>query len=252
MQQDLLKANVELAMEEARLAVLREKLPAGRARVNALLNRPPDAELGRPAAGDSLPALPILTDIDALRERAVAEQPMLRMKERAIARDELRARLARKEGLPDFMLSGGVMLMKDEPDAWMGMVGMTLPIWRGTKVAPVRREAEAGLASSRAERERAENEVLLMVSEAWTMGAAARTMMRLYADSVLPQAEQAVASARAAYATSRASFLDLLDAQRSLLQFRLAYEEAVTEYLKSRADLALAVGDRALLGVGDE
>jgi outer membrane protein TolC len=74
-------------------------------------------------------------------------------------------------------------------------------------------------------------------------------MARLYADSVLPQADQAVASARVAYETDRAGFLDLLDAQRSLLQFRLEHEQAVVEYLKSRADLVLAVGDMALLGV---
>jgi outer membrane protein TolC len=134
----------------------------------------------------------------------------------------------------------------------MGMVSMTLPIWRGNKVGALQREARATLASAEAERQDARNGVLRMVSEAWTMVESARTMTLLYADSVLPQAEQALASTRAGYEGDRGDFLDLLDAQRSLVRLRLEYQEARAEYLKGRAELARAVGDPAMLGVRDE
>lgn len=91
-----------------------------------------------------------------------------------------------------------------------------------------------------------------MVSEAWTMVESARTMTQLYTDSVLPQAEQSLASARASYETDRGDFLDLLDAWRSLLGLRIEYEESRAEYWKGRADLARAVGDPSMLGVHDE
>jgi outer membrane protein TolC len=250
MQQDLLKANVELAMEETRLAVIRQRIPAAEARLNALLGRPASRPLGRPAlapeaSGDTL-RLPALTGL------ALGLHPMLRMQESAVARERHRVRLAGKEGWPDLMVGAGYMGMKDEPDAWMGMLAVTLPIWRGKKVEPLKRETRASLASAEAEQQNARNEVIRMVSEAWAVVESARTMTLLYTDSVLPQAEQSLAAARAGYETDRGGFLDLLDAQRSLLRLRLEYEESRAEYLKGRADLARAVGDPEMLGVRDE
>lgn len=249
MQQDLLKANVELAMEETKLVVLRERIPAAEARINALLNRQQDEAVGRPRLRGEVGELPELAQLEA---RAFEIQPMLRMRDRAVARDEFALKLARKEGLPDFMLGGEYMALRDNDDAWMGMVGMTLPIWRGSKVGPARREAEGSLAASRAQLTETRNTVGFMVREAWTMVATSRATVNLFTHSVLPQAEQSLASARAAYETDRAGFLDLLDSVRTLLQFRLEYEESLAEYLKSLADLGLAVGDLRMLGGTDE
>jgi outer membrane protein TolC len=132
------------------------------------------------------------------------------------------------------------------------MLGLSLPVWRWNKVGPARQEAQASLASAEAEREQTRNDVRAMVRDAWTMMTTSRTQVNLYRDSVIPQAEQSLASARTAYETNRAGFLDLLDAQRSLLESRLEYQTALVDYLKSRADLGLAVGDPRLLGVPHE
>jgi outer membrane protein TolC len=91
-----------------------------------------------------------------------------------------------------------------------------------------------------------------MVRDAYTMASTSKTLVELYRDSVLPQAQQSLASARAAYETDRVGFLELLDAQRSLLDFRLEYQDALAMYLKSLADLGVAVGDFAMLGVSHE
>ncbi len=249
MQQDLLKANVELARETNQLVILRAKIPAAAARINAILNRASGAPLGRPSLGDTASVWP---DLAILQDEAAARQPMLLMKDRAIRRNEYALRLARKKGLPDFTVGVEYMAEKEMPDTWTGMVGLSLPIWRWNKVAPARREAEQSLASAQADRNQTKNDVLFMVRDAWTMASTTRTLVNLYRDSVLPQAEQSLASTRAAYETNRVDFLNLLDSQRSLLMARLEYEEAITDYLKSRADLGLAVGDAQLLGANHE
>ena len=84
-QADLLKMNVELAMEETRLVTLRRQEPAALSRVNAILDRPPDSPVPVGPA-DALPALP---DLAGLETRALDAQPMLRMKQSAVARGEL-------------------------------------------------------------------------------------------------------------------------------------------------------------------
>jgi len=246
MQQDLLKANVELAVEASQLVILAQRIPAAEARINSLLDRPAQRPLGRPALGDTTFAA---SGLASLLERALHSQPMVRMRERAVERSEYGVSLARRTGLPDFTLGGEYMAVREMPDEWMWSLAISLPIWRASKVAPARREAQQTLASAQAERRATENEVELMVREAWTMASAARTLVHLYRASVLPQAEQALASTRASYETDRASFLDLLDSQRSLLRARLEYETALTDYLKSRAELGLAVGDPALLRI---
>ena len=47
---------------------------------------------------------------------------------------------------------------------------------------------------------------------------------------------------RAAYEKDKTSFLDLLDAERSLRDMKLKYIQAVTQYESASADLERAVG----------
>ena len=63
-----------------------------------------------------------------------------------------------------------------------------------------------------------------------------------YPSSVLPQAEQTVQVARAAYESDRGSFLALIDSQRVLLDARLDYYRARAERAQAIADLERVVG----------
>jgi outer membrane protein TolC len=250
LQADLLKAKVELAMEEARLAMLRRQVPAALARVNAVLNRAPEEPL-ETSLPDSLgPGETALPDSASLEARALRVSPMVRMRERAAARSEFGVRLARREGLPDFTVGAGYMGMRDMPDAWMGMIGITLPIWRAGKVGPLRQAAEAARLQADAELAQTRADARRMLREAWAMTSAAQVMVRLYRDSVVPQAELSRISSQTAYANGAIGSLDLLDAQRSWLQARLGQRDALAEYRTSLVELALAAGDPAMLGIG--
>jgi outer membrane protein TolC len=49
----------------------------------------------------------------------------------------------------------------------------------------------------------------------------ARDQLELYRDSLLPYAEQSLESTRSGFESGRATFLDILDSQRALLNLRL-------------------------------
>jgi cobalt-zinc-cadmium efflux system outer membrane protein len=119
-------------------------------------------------------------------------------------------------------------------------------------VASAKREADQALAAARADRLQTGNEAAFMVRDAYTMATTMRSQVALYRDAVLPQAEQALGSTRATYETNGTEFMMYLDTQRSLLQARLMYVEALAEFMKARAELGLAVGEPTLLGVKDE
>ncbi len=248
-QMDLLKASVEAAQEGNKLAILRAQLPASVARLNAILGRSPDAPLARPELPETPLAIPAA---EALEQRAVELQPMLKMRESGVRKSGYDLRLAKREGLPDFTLGVEYMNMREMPDAWTAMAGVTLPIWRRNKVGPNIRSAEQSLAAARADRSQAENDIRFMVRDAYAMTVAAQGTVELYRASVLPMADASFASSKAAYETGRTGFLDLLDAERMLLDSRMEYLDAMADYMTSRAALGLAIGDPEMLGVKDE
>jgi cobalt-zinc-cadmium efflux system outer membrane protein len=66
---------------------------------------------------------------------------------------------------------------------------------------------------------------------------------RLFRDVIIPQAEESLASAEAAYAADRLGFLDLLDAQRTLFRSRLSYHQLVSDLWVALADLERSAGE---------
>jgi len=160
--------------------------------------------------------------------------------------------LARREGLPDFTLGIEYMNRRDMDDAWTGMFGLTLPIWRWSKVGPQRREAEAHLMAAAAERRRVLNESISMAREAYAMAITSRDRVRVYEKEILPDAEMALASSLASYPTGEMRLGEVIDMEKMLLELEMRQRENIFEYLKARASLALAIGDDRILGVGDE
>ncbi len=61
---------------------------------------------------------------------------------------------------------------------------------------------------------------------------------------IIPQANESLASAEAAYTTGRQDFLDLLDAERVLFQVRLTYHRLLADYWIALTDLEHGVGRR--------
>ncbi|MDM7915301.1 MAG: TolC family protein [Candidatus Eisenbacteria bacterium] len=136
-------------------------------------------------------------------------------------------------------------------DSWMGIIGVTLPIWRVSTVGPARRVGEAELAAAQGRETEARNEAIRMVREEAAMLESQRATVELYRGTILPQADLALASARTAYENGRADFLTLLDAQRFLFDSQTRYAQALADQAKSLVDLRLAAGDRRLLGERD-
>lgn len=243
-QPDLLRAQVELAEARTRRAALEEAAPASLARINALLDRAPDAPI-RITRPDTTYHAVFPESIDA---RVLAGEPMVRMARRAERRSEEALRLAEMGGLPDLGMGFEYMAERGMPDSWMGMVEIHLPIWRWNKVGPARKAAERDRIAAAETARNAERDAVSMARTVLAELLASRKEVSLYRGHVVPQARVALASARVSYETGRADFMDLLDAWRTLLRAELAYEDAVREFLIRRADLQLAAGDERLLG----
>jgi hypothetical protein len=67
----------------------------------------------------------------------------------------------------------------------------------------------------------------------------------LFGSTLLPKAQQSLDAARSGYASGRSSFLDVIDAQRRLLEFELAAIEARTQQELSIASISLVIAGAA-------
>lgn len=74
----------------------------------------------------------------------------------------------------------------------------------------------------------------------------------LYKKSLIPKAEQALAVNRQSYEAGQIEFFNLIDTERMLLEFELAYERALADHLIARAELSRLTGTDLLKGASYE
>jgi outer membrane protein, heavy metal efflux system len=238
-QSDVLRAQVELTHLINRLETERLVIESDRAELNALLSRGPEDPLGRPED----PAPPQLHDqAGALAELALEKRPDIAAQAEAIAREETAVQLARRNYLPDFELSVGRFVNYGQNDGFGAMASVTLPFVNGAKYDAGVAEASARLAAERAERRRLEDRVRRQVEQAYLRARTGVLQYRLFADTHIPQAEQALRVTESGYESGTVGFLDLVDTLRRLELVHLDHVAAQAEFEKAWAELERAVG----------
>ena len=214
-QQDFLRARTELDLATNDLLNLRSRVPALVARLNALLDRPPGAPISLPPAIPAPRPLPVEDD-DLLRlgaERSPALAALVR--EIAGSREELHLR--KQDWFPDFGLNAS-----NTGDLSRTLGGMlVLP----TRVEAIRagiRQAEAGLGAAEALRIQYANDLAASFVLNLAVLRNDERQAALFDEAIVPRARQTVQILLTAYSAGRAGFTDLLDAERTLLEARLA------------------------------
>ena len=65
----------------------------------------------------------------------------------------------------------------------------------------------------------------------------------LYRDTLIPKGEQSLRATSAGFEAGQLEFLNVIDAQRVLLEFQLSYERALSNQLARLAQLEMLVGN---------
>lgn len=245
-QQDVIKAHVELSKLIDKLFLLRQNRKSLVAKMNSILDRPRGTKLG--VVSNVKPA-EFKYELEDLHRIAGESRQELLAASLDIERAKYEKSLARLDYFPDFTFgvdyievgSGSTILPNDGDDAWMGKVAINVPIWFGKLNAQVK-EKKARLESSKKNYENMENSVDYEVEDLYFKITAYKDIISLYKTALMPQTEQAFEAARIGYETGRVDFLNWLDAERVLLQTKLAYYKAIADYQKSIAYLERVVG----------
>lgn len=240
-QVDALKAQVQLSILRQQLPVLEQRRETAQAKVNTLLSRDPRFPLDR---AQEPREDRFNKDLDELFQMAVSARPELKAADLAVQRNEQSHALARRQYYPDFNVAVQRFQNFQAHDGFGAVVSVNVPFafWTKPKYDAAVHEAAAGIASARAELHTLENLTRFQIRDLLAKVRASWEVAVLYRTTVLPQAEESVKAAQAGYRTGRTSFPDLIEADRTLREFQLAYWGALVERESRLAELEQVVG----------
>jgi len=246
LQQDVLKAQVELSKIIDELIVLRQKKETARARINTLLNRPPKAPLADPEERETTPFSFTLEELEA---KALKTSLPLKAMARLIEGSEADLRLAKKEFFPDFNFAVTYKQREDGAnfpgDDWFSaFITVNIPLYAKRKQRQGVIESQAELARRESIYDEVKNRILFEVKNTFDEIKKEGELIHLYEEGFLPQARQSLDSAISGYQVDKVDFLTLVDNQLTLLKFELAYARTLANYEKQLAKMEAIVDER--------
>ena len=249
-QQDVFKAHVEVSKMVDDLLMLGQRKRALEAKLNALLNRPPEIPVGEP---EEVVFRKFSLTIEELQKMALDMNPTLKGMKKMIEAKEKAYALAKREYYPDFNFKFAYGQRDNGPDMkrrdmLTGMVEMNIPIFYKSKQDRKVAETKAEILATEAQYRAMKNEVLFMITDMASMIQRGERQIELYKTGILPQASLQINSAMSAYRVNKADFMTLLDSQMTLYKYELEYHQALTEYEKNVASLGAAIGKQILEG----
>ena len=242
-QADVLRAQMALTKLNEQLIELEEERDNARAQLNALMGQPPDKAI-EIAGNYAIPAA--LPSIEELEQAAIEHRPELTALRTRIAKSKDEGKLTRLAMKPDFTVGLGYMLMPTGSlarNAYMAEVSMNLPWLNRERHDGEAKQADAATDVSQAELDARASTVFLEIRQAQIEVLAAEKRVKLYRDTLLPQAEASFKSSTAAYQNNRAEFMSLIDAQNLLLDIQTAFYKASAATDAGMAQLERAIGE---------
>jgi cobalt-zinc-cadmium efflux system outer membrane protein len=201
----------------------------------------------RPVTGD-LDALPEIEPLSALQSR-LDESPASRVTQAEVLRSNALVSVQKARRMPDITVSAGMKRVWTSgiPDnqAVVG-VSIPLPIFDTNKGAVLEAAHNTEKASADLDSEKAC--LQLELAQSWSSYENAAQEARRLRDEVLPAAKQTLDAMLRGFELGKFSFLDVLDAQRTLFQAQSQYVRALSAAHRAHAEIGRLVGTPLVAG----
>ncbi|AOR71885.1 RND transporter [Burkholderia stabilis] len=233
------KAQVAAAGVQIEVVTARGRVEVAREKLNTVMG---EVRGDRLAVLGDLEAVPPVEPLPALTAQ-LDDAPLARIARAEMLRSNAAVSLERARRIPDVTISAGVKRVTTGgvPDN-QAVVGVSIPIplFNTNKGALLEATHKAERANADLDRER--TRLRLELTQAYAnFEAAAQEAQRLKAD-ILPAARLALDAMSRGYELGKFSFLDVLDAQRTLFQGQSQYVRALAGAHTARADIGRLVG----------
>ncbi|MCJ7680519.1 MAG: TolC family protein [Candidatus Aminicenantes bacterium] len=245
LQQDVLRAQVELSKMEDDLIMWQQKRLGVAAKLNALLNRSSDSPIAIIQQELSLsPIMPINVSDEEVEEN----RPLLKAWKEKIHKVESAVEFAKMDIWPNFMVGASYNQRDDLKsgmkmhDFFSAMVSLNIPLYQKRKQKMKVVETELALAAVKAEYENVKTGVLADIQSQRAELDRFQKRADLYKGGILIQAQQSLDSAYEGYRVGKVDFLTLISNWMMLQNYELQYYFALAEYYKSLAGYEQSIG----------
>ncbi len=238
-QQDVLKAQVELSKLRQRLTVLEQQQRTAQVRINTLLNRNAESPLAPPAQVEQVP---LGYALETLYQLARENDTGLQREQRLIERNQFAVNLARKEYYPDLGVGYTWQNRPLMPEMHGFTFSVNIPIFYKSKQREGVSEAAEELASAQRTRENRETQLAFEIKQYYLMAKASDELARLYSQAIVPQSTLSLESALAAYEVGSVDFLTVMENFITVLDYEIDYFRELANYQTALARLEPLVG----------
>ena len=245
---DIIKAQSQEGQLQYDILLLNELEQTEVTNLNSLLNRSPQATIGRLV----LPAVqPPVYTLSELYDLAELNQEEIKMMDALVNKAEIKVDFARNQRLPDFKVGVfyagiGSPDVDDKPsdsgdDAFGVQFGLTVPIWFGKNNSRVN-QALAEKSKAVAAKKSQINDTHSNIHSIYFRLQNALRLITLYRDNLLPQAASSMKMAETLFREKQTGFSDFIEAQSTWYNFNLAIARATADYGKYLARLEKLIG----------
>ena len=243
-QQDVIKAQVELSKLLENLIILNTQKETLKAELNYLMNRLPQDPLGDPYEIE-LTSVTLL--VEKLQEQAESNHPALKRILSIIEKNRSDHLLSKKEYYPDFNVTvqygqrddGAIM---NRPDFVSAMVMMKIPLWHKTKEDKKVVEKASRIKQAEMNYEKARSMLFFRIKKLKENIIMNYDQAMLFRDGIIPQAMASLDSAIAGYQVNKVNFMTLLNNQITLFKYEIEYFRTIVGHEKKLAEMEAMVG----------
>src|SRR5882672_1221233 len=238
LQQDVLKAQLEVSSLEREIAMLDEKRQRAEAEIASLL-AVPSISLRAPA---EIQTSTFSMSLDEL-VKATNEAPRIRAEQKMVDARAVGINRSLKDFRPDF----GVNLQWQHtggnfPDYYMATVEVKIPIYYARKQRYALEESYSRLNEAKQNYRSAQQQAIFQVKDQYLAIQSSERIMDLYKTTLLPQAQLTVDSAASAYEVGNIDFLSLVTNLTNLISLERQYYDEVARHEEALARLEPIVG----------
>lgn len=233
--------------------LLTEQRAAQAERLRSLLNLPPGTKIG-PAR--IAPLYDVVQETGPLYERAERYAEILKIRGLEIQRAGYDVFLAKLTRIPDITVgtnyietgrsraSPGMRPSDSGKDPFIGILSMNLPIWEQRTRALIREKKAMEEAARRQALETA-NRIRQAVAQTYFQVQLTNRLARLYAETLLPQAETVMRQAEIDFRNDQAAFSSLIETTLAYHNFLLAHQRAIADHGQAIGRLEKVLGTTA-------
>jgi cobalt-zinc-cadmium efflux system outer membrane protein len=234
---EMVRTRVELARAQNELQNVESAFESTKARLNAVLGRSADAQI---IASDSLVYQSIDLSLFDIKQQAQSNHPQLREADARVGAANNLRKLAWGTLLPSIEISGFQQNIEGKPEFYGAEIGFSVPLWFAFRQRGEIEYATASLASEESQRTQIRLQLLADIEAAYSSFKAAKSQLENFATTLLNQADEVYRIALRSYEEGEVGYLQLLEAQQTLIEVRQSHIEVLANY-----NIALAALEKA-------